>query len=85
MDEKEKNRKLAQLHMEVTLLNKLVAFLCCCIPEHKDAIDTFVERLDLPMPELEPELQRIIDDARGNLLGEIAKNRQFFEQGMRKR
>ena len=82
MTDEERNRELAKLQLQVHLLNKVVAFLCCA-SEHRDAVYEFVERLDVPMPSLERELQQIIDDAREELLSEIAKNRKFLEQRVR--
>ena len=83
MTNKEKDRLIARLLMEVELLNKVVAFLCAA-SSHRDVLNILFERLDLPRPDLEPEMQKVIEAARDSFFKAVAENRKFMEERLRK-
>ena len=70
--------------MEILLLQKAVAFLAySTLP--KEDVDSFFEAMDMPpSANLEPDVAKVLETARTNFLGVVAKQRRALEQSGRK-
>ena len=78
MSDDERDALLLRLHAEIELLRSVAAFLCVAtIPT--DALDAYIEGLDIPAVGNTPEATKAVHDILGRFVSQVSQYRGVRE------